>query len=81
MWSSLTHNVIAEADGAEGDEGVVEALSIRPVLHITEQQRRDDQKQQTARRHKQPHSQDLHRLLQGGWGAPVETRGGDDLKV
>ena len=55
MCSSLTHDVIAEADGAEGDEGVVEALAIRPVLHVTEQQRRDDQKQQAARRHEQTH--------------------------
>ena len=66
MWSSLTHYVIAKAYGAEGDEGVVEALAIRPVLHVTEQQRRDDQKQQTARRHEQTHGQDLHRLLHGG---------------
>lgn len=44
----LTHHIIPKANGAEGNEGEVEALSKRPAFHVTEQQRGDDQKQKAA---------------------------------
>lgn len=48
LLSLLTHHIIPKTDGAEGNEGEIEALAKRPAFHVTEQQRRDDQKQQAA---------------------------------
>lgn len=62
----LTHHIISKPDGAESDEGEIEALAEGPALHVTEQKRRDDQEQQAARDEEQAHGQSLHGLLQRG---------------
>lgn len=38
----LTYDVVPEADGAEGDEGEVEAFDYCPALNVAEEQRRDN---------------------------------------
>lgn len=63
MLFLLTHNIIPKTNGAEGNEGEIEALAERPAFHVTEQQRRDDQDQQAARDEEQAHRQSLHRVL------------------
>lgn len=63
LLSLLTHYIISKTNGAEGNEGEIEALAKRPAFHVTEQQRRDDQKQQTARDEEQAHCQSLDCLL------------------
>lgn len=63
MLSLLTHHVISKTNGAEGNEGEIEALTKRPALDIAEEQRRDDQKQQAACDEEQAHCQSLNDLL------------------
>lgn len=46
---TLTNHVVAEAHGAEGDEGEVEALHVAPALHVGEEQRGQQQEEQEAR--------------------------------
>ena len=55
LLSPLTHNIISETDGAECNEGEVETLAERPAFHITEEQGRDDQKQQAATDEEETH--------------------------
>ena len=47
--SRLTNHVVAEAHGAESDEGEVEALHIGPAFHVVEEQRGQQQEKQEAR--------------------------------
>lgn len=49
LQGSLTDHVVAEAHGAEGDEGEVEALYIAPALHVAEEQWGQQQEEQEAR--------------------------------
>lgn len=44
----LTDHIVSKANGAECYEGVVEALSIWPALHVAEDHRWEDQEEQTA---------------------------------
>lgn len=46
---ALTNHIVAEAYGAEGDEGKVEALRVVPALHVGEEQWGQQQEEQEAR--------------------------------
>lgn len=39
----LTNHIVSKADSAECYEGVIEALSVWPALHIAEDHQREDQ--------------------------------------
>lgn len=59
---SITYYIISKANGAEGDEGKVEAFSITPALHITEDHWWENQKNQCSYCQKKSRCQSLHHL-------------------
>lgn len=61
----LTDNIVPEADGAESDEGKVEALAEAPALHVAEDHGRKDQDDQRPQGQEQSQAQDLQNL-EGG---------------
>lgn len=63
--SVLTHNVVSEADGAEGDEGEVEALAEAPALHMGEDHGREDENGQRPQDQEQGEAQHLQELGAG----------------
>lgn len=73
MLSLLTHHIISKANGAQGNEGEVEALAICPAFHVTEQQRGDDQKQESASDKEQTRCNSLKCLLQRTKGLILYT--------
>lgn len=65
----LTDNIVPEADGAEGDEGKVEALTEAPALHVAEEHGREDENDQGPQSQEQSQAQDLQKL--GGESLPL----------
>lgn len=59
---AITYYIVSESNGAEGDEGEVEAFSVTPTFHITEDHWWENQKQQCPNCEEESHGQSLHHL-------------------
>lgn len=58
-----TDDVIPESDGAERDEGIVEALAICPALHMTEEHWGENQEEHGAQNQERDHQQEVLSVL------------------
>ena len=58
----LTDTIGPEADGAEGDEGKVEALAEAPALHVAEDHGRQDENEQRPQCQEEGQAQGLQQL-------------------
>lgn len=58
----LTDNIVPEANGAEGDEGKVEALTEAPALHVAEEHGWEDEDDQGPQGQEESQAQDLQEL-------------------
>lgn len=56
---SLTDDIVSEADGAESDEGKVEALAEAPALHVAEDHGREDENKHRPQGQEQGQAQGL----------------------
>lgn len=70
----LTGHKIAEADGGDGDEGVVEALDVVPLLGHHKHEGRDHQVDQHAPHNEDGCARDLRLPLMGWWGDQVRQQ-------
>lgn len=72
----LTDNIVPEANGAESDEGEVEAFPKAPALHMAEDHGREDENDQRPQGQEQSQAKDLQQLgeresaSQSTWKAP-----------
>ena len=62
MAAFLTNDIVPEADGAEGDEGKVEALAEAPALHVAEDHGRQDENEQRPQCQEEGQAQGLQQL-------------------
>lgn len=58
----LTNNIVPEANGAESDEGEVEAFPKAPALHMAEDHGREDENDQRPQGQEQSQAKDLQQL-------------------
>lgn len=81
----LTNNIVPEADGAESDEGKVEAFTEAPALHVAEDHGREDENDQRPQGQEQSQAQDLQQLgaresvSESTWKAPGLGRGSTQI--
>lgn len=66
--AGLTSHKVTEADGGDGNEGVVEALDVVPLLCHHEHEGRDHQVDQDAPYNEDGCARDLRLSLMGGGG-------------